>query len=116
MGFRYVSEYLVDGHEFVEGDIRVFLHRVLHCSVTEEEVSSPRKELPAYSDFSPLDTSGGYVLQVSISVQDGNNQATMKTAINLLLGFKEAMKSVVKLEPGDRLALDTRVKDPVRNV
>lgn len=58
----------------------------------------------------PLDSSGGYILQASITVQESGNPDLMKAASQRLLGLKEHLKSAVKLEPADRLSLDTRVK------
>lgn len=58
----------------------------------------------------PLDKSGSYILQAAITVQDGGNPESMKTATQHLFGLREQLKSVVRLEQADRLSLDTRVK------
>jgi len=50
------------------------------------------------------------VLQAAVTVQDGANPETMKTATQHLFGLKEQLKTAVKLEQADRLSLDTRVK------
>lgn len=57
-----------------------------------------------------MEKSGSYVLQAAITVQDGGNQETMKTASQHLFGLREQLRSVVRLEQADRLALDTRAK------
>lgn len=49
-------------------------------------------------------------MQAAVTVQEGSNPQIMKTATERLFGFKEQMKTAVKLEQADRLSLDTRVK------
>ncbi len=62
-------------------------------------------------DYIPFDLSGAYVLQASVRLQDGNRPESITLGLNELKNIKEMMKGVVDLEPGDRLALDTRVKN-----
>jgi hypothetical protein len=95
---------------FVLDDTVIFLHRVLKFPTDEQGSTRPREYLPSLDKMAPLDPSGGYVLQVSIIVQESGNPDLVKAASQRLLGLKEHLKSVVKLEPADRLALDTRVK------
>jgi Med18 protein len=66
------------------------------------------------SNLTPLDPSGSYVLQASIEIVDGNSPELKDQATQQLLAIKETLRSSISLEPGDRLALDTRV--PVRRV
>lgn len=70
--------------------------------------------VPDVSKLSPLDSSGGYVLQASIEIADGNSTDLKDKATQQLLAIKETLRSSVDLAPGDRLALDTRV--PVKRV
>jgi mediator of RNA polymerase II transcription subunit 18 len=105
-----VTEYLVEGDVFIHNDIVIFLHRVLHYPTGEKEPREPRRSLPSLDKMAPLEKTGSYVLQASITVQDGSNQETMKTASQHLLGLREQLKSAVRLEPADRLSLDTRAK------
>lgn len=107
----FVTEYVVEGDVFIHNDIVIYLHRVLHYPTAgDEEFREPRRELPAFKEMTPLEKSGSYVLQASITVQDGSNQETMKTASQHLFGLREQLKSAVRLEQADRLALDTRAK------
>ncbi len=62
------------------------------------------------SSWSLLDPSGAYLLQASVRVQDGGKPESMTLAVNELLAIRETLKGLVELEPGDRLAMDTRVK------
>lgn len=71
---------------------------------------APTEYLPPLDQMLLLDTSGAYILQASITVQDSGNPDMLKANSQRLLGLKEHLKSVVKLEPKDRLSLDTRVK------
>lgn len=108
--FSFVTEYLVEGDMFIHNDIVIYLHRVLHYPNTPGEEREPRRQLPAFQQMAPLEKSGSYVLQASITVQDGSNQETMKTASQHLFGLREQLKSAVRLEMADRLSLDTRAK------
>ena len=102
---------MVQGDIFVLNDIVIFLHRVLqYPSDSEESPHAPRRHLPEFQHMSPLDKSGSYVLQAAITVQDGSNQETMKTASQHLFGLREQLRSAVRLEQADRLSLDTRAK------
>ncbi|KAJ5894347.1 hypothetical protein N7495_006038 [Penicillium taxi] len=106
-GYSFVTEYVVEGDMFIHDDIVIFLHRVLHYPNEEKE---PRQQLSPFSEMVPLEKSGSYVLQAAITVQDGNNQETMKTASQHLFKLREQLKSAVRLEQADRLSLDTRAK------
>lgn len=107
----FVTEYVVEGEIFIYNDIVIFLHRVLHYPAAgDQELREPRRELPAFKNLTPLEKSGSYVLQASIVVQDGGNQETMKTASQHLFGLREQLKTIVRLEQAERLALDTRAK------
>lgn len=99
----------MQGHTFILDDAVLFLHRVLHFPANEEQ-QGPVDQLPPLEKLSLLDSSGGYVLQACITVQDSTNPDLLKAASQRLLVLKEQLKSVVKLEPADRLSLDTRVK------
>lgn len=68
--------------------------------------------IPDISKLTPLDPNGGYILQASIEIVDGNNPELKDKATQQLLAMKETLRSSIHLAPGDRLALDTRV--PVR--
>ncbi|KAJ5157491.1 Mediator of RNA polymerase II transcription subunit 18 [Penicillium canariense] len=109
-GYGFVTEYLVEGDIFIHNDIVIFLHRVLHYPSSDNEPREPRRNLTALKDMEPLEKTGSYVLQASITVQDGTNQETMKTASQHLFGLREQLKSAVRLEQADRLSLDTRAK------
>ncbi|KAJ5748107.1 uncharacterized protein N7511_009803 [Penicillium nucicola] len=108
-GYNFVNEHVVEGDLFVHNDIVIFLQRVLQYPAGQEP-SQPRQQMPALKDMMPLEKSGSYVLQASITVQDGSNQETMKTASQHLFGLREQLKSAVRLEQADRLSLDTRAK------
>lgn len=95
---------------FILDDTVIFLHRVLKFPPDEQGSTRPREHLPSLDTMVPLDPSGGYVLQVSITVQESGNPDLLKAASQRLLSLKEHLKPVVKLEPADRLSLDTRVK------
>ncbi|KAK2763910.1 Mediator of RNA polymerase II transcription subunit 18 [Arachnomyces sp. PD_36] len=111
-GYDYISEYIIEGNTFILDDIVIFLHRVLNFPATDgqEDPKTPRQHLPPLEELQPLDPSGSYVLQTAITVQDSGNPDLLRAASQHLLELKERLKAVVKLEPADRLALDTRAK------
>lgn len=107
----YISEYIIEGNTFILDDIVIFLHRVLNFPAdAQEDLKAPRRHLPPLKELQPLDPSGGYVLQAAITVQESNNPDLLRAASQHLLALKERLKAVVKLEPADRLALDTRAR------
>ncbi|KAL3472794.1 mediator complex, subunit Med18 [Aspergillus californicus] len=109
-GYSYVTEYVVEGDVFIHNDIVIFLHRVLQYQAQGQKPHEPRQQLPSFRDLSPLETTGSYILQAAITVQDGSNQELMRTASQHLFGLREQLKSAVRLEHADRLSLDTRAK------
>jgi mediator of RNA polymerase II transcription subunit 18, fungi type len=70
--------------------------------------------VPDNSKLTPLDPSGGFILQASIEIADSNSTELKEKASQQILAMKETLRASVNLLPGDRLALDTRV--PVRRV
>jgi mediator of RNA polymerase II transcription subunit 18 len=100
----------VEGDSFIHNDIVIFLHRVLQYPTHGQEPHEPRRQLPSFQEMSPLERTGSYILQAAITVQDGSNQELMRTASQHLFGLREQLKSAVRLEQADRLALDTRAK------
>lgn len=95
---------------FVYNDVVLFLQRVLTFPANYRDSSTPRRSLPPLQEMTLLDQSGSYVLQAGVTVQDGSNLEAMKLGTQYLFGVKEQLRTAVKLEPVDRLALDTRVR------
>lgn len=110
MSLSYVSRYMVVGSKFYDHDTTLFVHKVLRLSqVTAEQALGDRSYLSNISQLPDLDGSGGYLIQASIDVVDGNNPELKDRATRQLLALKEALRQAVDLTPGDRLALDTRL-------
>ncbi|KAF2085871.1 hypothetical protein K490DRAFT_45642 [Saccharata proteae CBS 121410] len=105
---RYVSEYIDEGHRFVHHNAVIFLHRILCLPVSGRD--SPLPALPALNILQPLDTSGGYVIQVCVRLQDSSKPEIMEKGLAEVMNVKNTLKGVVELEPAERLALDTRLK------
>ncbi len=107
---------MVVGSKFYDHDTTLFVHKVLRAPpVTAEHAISDTAFLSDTSGLSNLDGSGGYLVQASIDVVDGNNPELKDRATRQLLGLKEALKQAVDLTPGDRLALDTRLPSVSRS-
>lgn len=112
--FRYVSQYVLQGHKFYDQDIMLFVHQVLQLPEgSDDQALTTTAPIPPISELHPLDSRKGFVLQASIEAGDGNNPDVKEKAVQQLMAIKETLKQAVTLAPGDRLALDTRV--PLRN-
>ncbi|KAI9715964.1 MAG: hypothetical protein M1812_005598 [Candelaria pacifica] len=107
---NYVSEYILEGHQVIHNNVMLLLHRILRFPPSQEQLTGPYNRLHDLQGYPPVDTSGAYVLQASVRLQDGNRPESISLGLNELKSMKKMMKGVVELEPGDRLALDTRVK------
>ena len=106
---------MVVGSRFYDNDTTIFVHKVLRLSqVAAEEATSEKSFLSSVNELPEVDGSGGYIVQTSIDVIDGNNSELKDRATRQLVGIKEALKQAVDLTPGDRLALDTRLPAPSR--
>ncbi|MCJ1398316.1 Mediator of RNA polymerase II transcription subunit 18 [Xylographa trunciseda] len=116
LGYNYVSEYLVRGHQLIHNNIILSLQRPFTVppeSGIKSETGlpprpSPMKILPSLWKLKPFDPRGTFLLQASIRVQDGTKPESMALAIAELTSFRDLMKGIVDMEVGDRLALDTR--------
>lgn len=101
---------MLEGHKFYDQDTTLFLHQVLQLPQASTEPTVPEgRDIPAVRDLQPLDGRKGFVLQASIEALDGNNLEVKEKAAQQLFAMREILKQAVTLEPGDRLALDTRV-------
>jgi mediator of RNA polymerase II transcription subunit 18, fungi type len=109
LGYRYTSSYVLRGHRLVHNNIIIQLQRIFRASPSPGAApTSPSLPSSAYVDL--LDSSGVYLLQAAIRVQDGSKPELIAAAMSELMAFRDAMRGVVDLEIGDRLALDTRVR------
>ncbi|KIW13272.1 hypothetical protein PV08_08459 [Exophiala spinifera] len=109
-GYDYVSRYLVVGWNFYDQDTTLSVHKVvLLPQAVAESAMNDTTFLSDISKLKDLDQSGGYIMQTTVEVVDGNAPELKEKGTRQLLAHKEALKQAVDLTPGDRLALDTRV-------
>ena len=145
LGYTFVTGYLVHGHRFTHNHLRITLCRTFPLagnhtnqntttttSTQNSNSSSNNAELSSLltllnsngddgfdallRDLQPLDTSGGYLLQVSARVSDGSKPELMDKAFAELACFRDLLRGVVALQPVERLALDTRVRGGEKGV
>ncbi|KAG8527884.1 uncharacterized protein KY384_006800 [Bacidia gigantensis] len=105
----FVTAYYITGHRFTHQNTSILLYRATIPAATSDRngLLDIRKE----GDGSRLlDSSGAYVVQAMLRVQDGSKVEIMNRGMTELLGLKETLKGVVELDVGDRLAMDTRVR------
>ncbi|KAI8934016.1 hypothetical protein NX059_008784 [Plenodomus lindquistii] len=107
---QFITEYYVEGHRFVHGNVVIYLHRVLHEPGVRSVQDAPKVTLPSYAGLSLLDPSGVYVLEAKVRVQDFHNSSVLESGVSELKKFQTQMKGCVELFVPDRLTLDPRVK------
>ncbi|KAF1928601.1 uncharacterized protein M421DRAFT_62223 [Didymella exigua CBS 183.55] len=107
---RFVTEYYVEGHRFVHGNVVIFLHRILHEPAVRNLQTRPKVNPPAFDALQLLDQSGTYVLEAKVRVQDFKDASVLELGVNELKAFQTSMGGCVELSLPDRLTMDTRVK------
>ncbi|KAF2635133.1 hypothetical protein P280DRAFT_493856 [Massarina eburnea CBS 473.64] len=107
---HFVSEYYIEGHRFVHGNVVILLHRVLHEPGVRSLETAPKVDMPAFTALQPLDPSGAYILEAKIRLHDFKDTPVLDNGVKELLAFQEQMKGCVELALPDRLSLDSRVK------
>ena len=108
---------MVVGSRFYDNDTTLFVHKILRLpQVAADEATSDISFLSDISKLPDLDGSGGYLVQASIDVVDGNNPELKERATRQLTAIREALKQAGVLTPGDRLALDTRLPTTSRRI
>lgn len=73
------------------------------------EEAADVSRLPPLEELDLMDGSGAYVLQAMIEISDGANTELRDRGLRQLTAMRDLLRPVVKLEPADRLALDTRI-------
>ncbi|KAE9971956.1 hypothetical protein EG327_009675 [Venturia inaequalis] len=109
LGYRYVSEHIVEGHRFVLNNTVIFLHRILQWSKPIDPPSINTPVSIGSAEPKPLDPSRGYILELKIRLSQ-SDPALIKIGEDQLLGLKTRLLGVVELKVPERLAFDTRVK------
>jgi len=71
---------------------------------------TPLTSLPALESLKPLDTSGAFVLEACVRIDDRTKPNLVSTASDELNAFKDMMKGSVEMKVPERLSLDTRVR------
>ncbi|KAF2625611.1 hypothetical protein BU25DRAFT_345612 [Macroventuria anomochaeta] len=107
---RFVTEYYIEGHRFVHGNVVIFLHRILHEPGVRNLQTEPKVNPPAFEALQLLDQSGTYILEAKVRVQDFKDASVLESGVNELKGFQISMRGCVELSLPDRLTMDTRVK------
>ncbi|THW11830.1 hypothetical protein D6C93_05011 [Aureobasidium pullulans] len=104
----FVSEFLVEGHRFVHKNTVLTLFRILRASDMPQQ--TPLTSLPALESLKPLDTSGAFVLEACVRIDDRTKPNLVSTASDELNAFRDMMKGSVEMRVPERLSLDTRVR------
>jgi mediator of RNA polymerase II transcription subunit 18, fungi type len=105
---RYVDESVLEGHRFVWRNVVILLSRTLQYP--PPATNSIRTELPEFTSLTPLDKTGGYILQATVRLENGSSPNLRELGRQDLDSFRDRIKGVVEMKTADRLTLDTRVK------
>ena len=105
-----MSRYLVLGDRFYDQDMTFSLHRYFQLpGISAPEMPVDAITIPPLSELHPIDGSGGFTLEMSTEVRDGDNPELKDKATRQLMAMKETLKESVVLSAAERLALDPRV-------
>jgi len=102
------TSHLLIGHRYTHNSTSILLYRPF----LPPPSSSPYNGADAIAipKCRLLDTTGGYIVQAMVRVEEGSNVETMTQGTDELIALKETLKGAIELEIGDRLALDTRMR------
>lgn len=119
LAYRSVTRYVVQGYQWVHGNIVLFLYRLLRpppsTRVSEEEAyNAATMTREGIEACKLLDCSGAWVLEAKILVDggaagDGLNEV-MSRATRELMAMRDSMRGCLDLRAVDRLSVDTRAK------
>lgn len=105
-----MTEYYIEGHRFVHGNVIVSLHRILHEPGIRNLQTAPKVTPPPFASLELLDQSGTYIFEAKVRVQDFKDASVLESGVNELKRFQTQMRGCVELALPDRLTMDTRVK------
>lgn len=94
----------------VHNDVILRLRRVLCFAPSTGASGLERGSLPALSDLVLLDTSGGWVLEATVRVEDRSKPALVRAGSEQLLALRSELRGAIELRVPERLSMDTRVK------
>lgn len=113
----HTSSHLIAGHRLSHLSTSLLLYHPVASNSIAPSLGSGLS--PGHAGLAPgscpLDPLGGYILQASLMVQDVNKPELMTRGINELMTLKDMLKGVVDINVGDRLSLDTRVKEHLKS-
>ena len=108
----YQSSHVVSGHRLTYANCNLQLTQTLPLppSTGPMPLSADRT---IQDRARSLDPSGAYLLTAALRVADGANVDLMGRGFGELAALKERLKGAVELEMGDRVAMNTRVREVV---
>ncbi|GAM87229.1 hypothetical protein ANO11243_052510 [Dothideomycetidae sp. 11243] len=108
---RFITEYVQDGHVMVHNDVVLRLRRVLCFKPTPDGTAGLDQDaLPPLDDFVLLDSSGAWMLEAMVRIEDRGKPALVRAASEQLLGLRAELRGAIELRVPERLAMDTRIK------
>ncbi|KAI5202310.1 hypothetical protein E4T39_04816 [Aureobasidium subglaciale] len=93
---------------FVYKNMVLTLFRLLRASDVPQQAPLPM--LPSLESLKPLDTSGTFLLEACIRIDDRTKPNLVAAASDEMNAFRDLMKGSVDMKVPERLSLDTRVR------
>ena len=109
LGYQFVHEYVVEGHQMVCNNVVLHLHRSLRKS-NSGTMAAPLPSSDQTKALEPTDENGAYLLHAYVRVQDGSSPDVVTRGTAELIQLKDMLKGAIDLRVVDRLSLDMRVK------
>lgn len=107
--WRYVNQYLTDGHRFIHNNIVIRIYRIKLVPEGTGALEPLDAPLPAPEELKLLDQSGTWMMEVFIRIADGTNSKLLGEATKELLALQREVEGAIDLRVPERLSLDTRV-------
>lgn len=104
----FVVEFIVEGHHVVHKNILVSLFRIVKSN--DQTQAAPSTTLPSLESLVPLDSSGTFVLEARVRIDDRTKPTLVTAASDELNAFRDLMRGSVDMKAPERLSLDTRAR------
>ena len=107
LDYIFCRHYTLECHQFAHNHVLISMHRMFRSM--SQTTPDPASFQADTSGLHLYDTSGTYMLEASIRLEDNTNSKLMQSATAELQRLRETLKGVVDLKKIDRMALMTRV-------
>ncbi|KAK3671841.1 hypothetical protein LTR78_008206 [Recurvomyces mirabilis] len=108
---KYCNQFLASpGHRFIHNNLIIRISRILTVPDGTGALEPLDAPVPEVRECRVVDSSGAYLFEVTVRVEDGANSKLVEMGMGEILGFRRLVEGVVDLRVPERLALDSRIK------